>query len=171
MQGKGVKMNEEKGMSLIVKTVTRWLKGFIFLFGAYIVVYGHLSPGGGFPGGVVFAATFILITLAFGREYALRKMGKILASELDSLGALLFLLIALLGIHYGGTFFLNFIEKNYPSGNFNLFSAGTIPLCQISIGIKVGASLFMVFIILAVIRVVFEDGKGKLITTEKKDKK
>jgi len=164
-------MNEEKGMSLIVKTVTRWLKGFIFLFGAYIVIYGHLSPGGGFPGGVVFAATFILITLAFGREYALRKMGKILASELDSLGAILFLLIALLGIYYGGTFFLNFIEKRYPTGNFKLFSAGTIPLCQISIGIKVGASLFMVFIILAVIRVVFENGKGKLITTEKKDKK
>jgi multicomponent Na+:H+ antiporter subunit B len=171
MQGKGVKMNEEKGMSLIVKTVTRWLKGFIFLFGAYIVVYGHLSPGGGFPGGVVFAATFILITLAFGREYALRKIGKILASELDSLGALLFLLIALLGIYYGGTFFLNFIEKNHPTGNFNLFSAGIIPLCQISIGMKVGASLFMIFIILSVVRVVFEDGKGKLITTEKKDKK
>jgi len=164
-------MNEEKGMSLIVKTVTRWLKGFIFLFGAYIVVYGHLSPGGGFPGGVVFAATFILITLAFGREYALRKIGKILASELDSLGALLFLLIALLGIYYGGTFFLNFIEKNHPTGNFNLFSAGIIPLCQISIGMKVGASLFMIFIILSVVRVVFEDGKGKLITTEKKDKK
>jgi multisubunit Na+/H+ antiporter MnhB subunit len=168
MQGKGVKMNEEKGMSLIVKTVTRWLKGFIFLFGAYIVVYGHLSPGGGFPGGVVFAATFILITLAFGREYALRKIGKILASELDSLGALLFLLIALLGIYYGGTFFLNFIEKNHPTGNFNLFSAGIIPLCQISIGMKVGASLFMIFIILSVVRVVFVDGKGKLITTEKK---
>jgi multisubunit Na+/H+ antiporter MnhB subunit len=171
MQEKGVKMNEEKGMSLIVKTVTRWLKGFIFLFGAYIVVFGHLSPGGGFPGGVVFAATFILLTLAFGREYALKKIGKILASELDSLGAILFLLIATLGIYFGGIFFSNFIEKNYPTGNFNLFSAGIIPLCQISIGIKVGASLFMIFIILAVIRVVFEDGKGKLITTEKKDKK
>jgi multisubunit Na+/H+ antiporter MnhB subunit len=171
MQGKGVKMNEEKGMSLIVKTVTRWLKGFIFLFGIYIVIYGHLTPGGGFPGGVILAATFVLVTLAFGREYALRKMGKILASELDSLGALLFLLIALLGIYYGGTFFLNFIEKNHPTGNFNLFSAGIIPLCQISIGMKVGASLFMIFIILSVVRVVFVDGKGKLITTEKKDKK
>ena len=132
-------MNEEKGMSLIVKTITRWIKGFIFLFGAYIVVYGHLSPGGGFPGGVILAATFILITLAFGKEYALRKMGKVIASELDSLGALLFLLIALLGIYFGGIFFSNFIEKNYPTGNFNLFSAGTIPLCQISIGIKVSA--------------------------------
>lgn len=166
-----MKRNEETGMSLIVKTITRWLKGFIFIFGAYIVIYGHLTPGGGFPGGVVFAATFILITLAFGKEYALRKMGKTFASELDSLGAILFLLIALLGIYFTGTFFENFIEKANPTGNFNLFSAGIIPLCNISIGMKVGASLFMVFIILAVVRVVFEDGKGKLITTEKKDKK
>jgi len=171
MQERGVKMNDEKGMSLIVKTITRWIKGFIFLFGIYIVIFGHLTPGGGFPGGVILAATFVLITLAFGREYALRKMGKLLASELDSLGAVLFLLIALLGIYFGGTFFLNFIEKTHPTGNFNLFSAGIIPLCQISIGIKVGASLFMIFVILAVVRVVFEDGKGKLITTEKKGKK
>lgn len=166
-----MKNNEEKGMSLIVQTVTRWLKGFIFLFGAYIVVFGHLSPGGGFPGGVVFCVTFILLTLAFGREYALRKFGKILASELDSLGAILFLLLATLGIYFTGIFFSNFIEKFYPTGNFKLFSAGIIPLCNISIGMKVGASLFMIFIILSVVRVIFEDGKGKLITTEKKDKK
>lgn len=159
---------EEKGMSLIVKTVTRWLKGFIFMFGAYIVIFGHLSPGGGFPGGVVFAVTFILLTLAFGKEYALRKMGKILASELDSLGALLFLFIATLGIYFTGIFFSNFIERFHPTGNFKLFSAGNIPLYNISIGIKVGASLFMIFIILSVVRVVFEDGKGKLITTEKR---
>lgn len=166
-----MKNNEEFGMSLIVKTVTRWVKGFIFVFGAYIVIYGHLTPGGGFPGGVIFAATFILITLAFGREYALRKIGKTLASELDSLGAILFLLIALLGIYFTGTFFENFIEKSHPTGNFKLISSGIIPLCNISIGMKVGACLFMIFIILSVIRVIFEDGKGKLITTEKKDKK
>jgi len=172
MQEKGVRMNnEEKGMSLIVKTVTRWLKGFIFLFGAYVVVFGHLSPGGGFPGGVVFAATFILITLAFGREYALKKIGKTLASELDSLGALLFLTLAILGIYFTGVFFSNFIQKFHTGENFKLFSGGIIPLCNISISLKVGASLFMVFIILSVVRVVFEDGKGKLITSEKKDKK
>ncbi len=163
--------NDEIGMSLIVKTITRWVKGFIFVFGAYIVIFGHLTPGGGFPGGVVFAATFILITLAFGKEYVLKKIGKTLASELDSLGALMFLMIASLGIYFTGTFFENFIEKIHPTGNFNLFSAGIIPLCNISIGIKVGGCLFMVFIILAVIRVIFEDGKGKLITTEKKGEK
>ncbi len=54
----------KEGMSLIVKTVNRWLKGFILLFGIYLVLYGHLTPGGGFPGGVVIACAFMLITLA-----------------------------------------------------------------------------------------------------------
>jgi len=165
------RVEEDKGMSLIVKTVTRWLKGFIFLYGVYIIIYGHLTPGGGFPGGVILAGVFILITLAFGKEYALGKMGKLLASELESLGALLFLLFATSGMYFGGKFFLNFLEKRYPTGNFELFSAGIIPLCNISIGLKVGSCLFMVFIILAVVRVVFVDGEGKLITTEKRKTK
>ena len=41
-----------KGMTVIVKTVTRWVKVFIFLYGIYIIITGHLSPGGGFAGGV-----------------------------------------------------------------------------------------------------------------------
>ena len=38
---------QEPGMSLIVRTAARWLKPFILLFGGYIVLYGHLTPGGG----------------------------------------------------------------------------------------------------------------------------
>ncbi len=160
--------NKTVGMSLVVQTVTRWLKGFIFLYGVYIVLYGHLSPGGGFPGGVIIASTFVLLTLSFGKERSLGKLGKLLASELDSLGALLFLLVAATGIVWGGTFFSNFIERIAPSRHFHLFSAGVIPLCNIAIGMKVGASLFMIFIILAVIRVKEINGRRKLITTEKR---
>ncbi|RKY31640.1 MAG: hypothetical protein DRP67_02205 [Candidatus Omnitrophota bacterium] len=164
-------MKEDRGMSLIVKTVTNWLKAFIVLYGIYIVIYGHLTPGGGFPGGVIISAAFILIVLAFGKEYLLERKGKVVASELDSLGALLFLIIGLLGLSFGGRFFLNFIEKSHPSGNFKLFSAGIIPLCNLSIGLKVSSCLVLVFIVLSVLRVVFREGKGYLITTEKEGEK
>jgi len=43
----------EKGMSLIVKTITRLTVGLILLYGIYIVLHGHVSPGGGFAGGVI----------------------------------------------------------------------------------------------------------------------
>lgn len=40
-----------KGMTLIVKVIAELVKDFIILFGIYIVLNGHLSPGGGFAGG------------------------------------------------------------------------------------------------------------------------
>ena len=58
------------GMTLIVKTITRLLFGFIILYGVSIVLYGHLTPGGGFAGGVILACGFILLVLSFGRDAA-----------------------------------------------------------------------------------------------------
>jgi multisubunit Na+/H+ antiporter MnhB subunit len=141
-----VSQHTEEGMTLIVKTIGRLVINFIILFGIYIVLFGHITPGGGFPGGVIVAAAFILIMLAYGRETALRKFGDITASLLDNFGALGFLIIAVLGF-VGGYFFLNFISRGTP---FDLFSAGTIPLSNIAIGLKVSASLYAVFVALAI---------------------
>jgi multicomponent Na+:H+ antiporter subunit B len=141
-----VRQQNEEGMTLIVKTIGRLVINFIILFGIYIVLYGHITPGGGFPGGVIVATAFILIMLAYGRETALRKFGDTAASLLDNFGALSFLIIAVLGL-VGGYFFLNFISRGTP---FQLVSAGTIPLSNIAIGLKVSASLYAVFVALAI---------------------
>jgi multicomponent Na+:H+ antiporter subunit B len=134
--------NKEKGMTIIVKTITKLTVGLILLYGIYIVLHGHISPGGGFAGGVIIALSFIHLMLAFGREAALKKLSEAKASILESLGAIMFLSIALLGF-LGGYFFLNFfINKGKP---FELFSAGIIPLCNIAICLKVGAGLFAIF--------------------------
>ena len=63
-----------KGMSVIVKTVTRLTLAFILIYGIYIGTTGHVSPGGGFTGGVILALAFVHIMLAFGKEAALRKL-------------------------------------------------------------------------------------------------
>ncbi|MFH1678789.1 MAG: MnhB domain-containing protein [Candidatus Omnitrophota bacterium] len=140
-------MEEPKqGMTLIVKTITRLTVGLILLYGIYIVLHGHLSPGGGFPGGVIIALSFIHLMLAFGKDFALKRLNQLRASFLESLGAIIFLGIALLGF-LGGYFFLNFIKKGEP---FNLFSAGAIPLYNIAISLKVGAGLFLIFVALVV---------------------
>ena len=143
----------EQGMSLIVKTITRLTVGLILLYGIYIVLHGHVSPGGGFAGGVIIALSFIHLMLAYGREEAFKKLSKAAASLFENLGALLFLTIALLGFT-GGYFFLNFISKGEP---FKLFSAGIIPLCNIAISLKVGAGLFAIFVALVLLK--FEPGK------------
>ena len=139
--------NPKTGMTLIVKTITRLTVGLILLFGIYIILHGHLSPGGGFAGGVIVALSFVHLMLAFGKDVAAARISKNMASNLESIGALMFLSIALLGF-LGGSFFLNILPKGTP---FNLFSAGIIPLCNIAIGIKVGVGLFAIFLALVIV--------------------
>jgi len=145
--------SKEPGMTLIVKTITRLTVGLILLYGIYIVLHGHISPGGGFAGGVIIALSFIHLMLAFGRGVALDKLSRKRASFFESIGALMFISIALLGF-LGGYFFFNFINKGEP---FNLFSAGIIPLCNIAISFKVGAGLFAIFIALVFLKINSKD--------------
>jgi multisubunit Na+/H+ antiporter MnhB subunit len=60
------------GMTLIVKAITRFVGVMVMLFGVYIVLHGHLTPGGGFAGGVILASGMILLTLAFGKGVSLK---------------------------------------------------------------------------------------------------
>ncbi len=65
--------DNRQGMSLIVKNTARLIKGLIFLFGIYLTISAHFTPASGFSGGIVFACVFMLMTLAFGRDYVLKN--------------------------------------------------------------------------------------------------
>ncbi len=132
-----------QGMTIIVKTISSWVKVLIVLFGIYIILFGHLTPGGGFAGGVILASSYVLLMLAFGGEFVKKDLPLSLVSKLDCLGAFMFILIAILGLVFGGTFFVNFMVEKYGQP-LHLLSAGTIPFSNIAIGLKVGASLFLV---------------------------
>ena len=156
------------GMSLVVKTVTAWLKAFILLFGIYIVVYGHLTPGGGFAGGVIIGCAFILLMLAEGRTIAARTVKPSVVAELDSVGALVFLAVGLLGLCAAGVFFKNVITTSAES-HFNLLSAGTIPISNLGIGLKVGMSLFLVFVMISALHVSEKGGTRKMLRRGKEE--
>lgn len=149
-------MKESKGMTLIVKTVIRFLAPLVILFGIYMILHGHLTPGGGFPGGVVIASAFVLLTLSHGREMAEKKLKESLASVLESMGALIFLVLAVLGIFIGRWFFINFLPKGEP---LKLISAGFIPLANIGIGLKVAGGVFAAFLALVIFRIASEEKK------------
>jgi multisubunit Na+/H+ antiporter MnhB subunit len=141
------------GMTIIVKTISGWVKVLIFLFGINIILFGHLTPGGGFAGGVILASSYVLLMLAFGRRFVEENLPLPLASRLDCLGAFLFATVAILGLVFGGTFFVNFLyQKILPGQPLHLVSAGTIPLSNLAIGLKVGASLFLVIFALSTFR-------------------
>jgi len=142
--------NNNEGMTVIVKTIVKLVVPPIILFGIYIFLHGHLTPGGGFPGGVIVASSFILLTLAFGRKVAFQKLKMSTTSILESAGDLIFLSLAVVGMIVGGWFFVNFIPKGYP---LRIISAGFIPLANIAIGMKVGVGVFAVVLVLAMFRI------------------
>lgn len=141
------------GMTLIVKRISQLMTPAIFLLGSYVIVHGHLTPGGGFAGGVLVAGCFVLLFLAYGSDAAKSEILKWRASFYESFGIFLFWFLALLGLIQGLHFFTNFITKANPGQPYQLFSAGIIPLCNIAIGIEVAAALFAIFITLAVLKV------------------
>jgi multisubunit Na+/H+ antiporter MnhB subunit len=141
------------GMTLIVKTVTRLTVAVILLYGIYIVLHGHLTPGGGFAGGVIIALAFVNLLLAFGKEVALKKASLAVMEVFESFGGLSFLTIAVLGL-LGGYFFLSIYGKGEP---FALLSAHLVLLSNIAIGCKVGAGLFAV----AIGMIILTKGAGK----------
>jgi len=162
-----------KGMTIIVKTISGWVKVLIFLFGIDVILFGHLTPGGGFAGGVILASSYVLLMLAFGRDFVEKNLPIPLASKLDCLGAFLFAAVAILGLVFGGAFFVNFLYQKYlPGQALHLVSAGTIPLSNIAIGLKVGASLFLAIFALSAFRKDFQrpdaggDGKSPVAGQE-----
>lgn len=134
------------GMTLIIKTVSRLMVGLIFLYGIYIILHGHLSPGGGFGGGVVLALGLLAILLAYGREETQKWLRLRLLKDLERASPLLFLGVGLLGLATGSAFLANVLSKGRL---FTLLSSGLILPLNVIIGLKVGLSLFLVVLAMA----------------------
>ncbi|SET06738.1 multicomponent Na+:H+ antiporter subunit B [Natronincola peptidivorans] len=130
---------------LIVKTITRIIIPFIQVYGIYIVLHGHISPGGGFSGGAILGASLILYTLAFGYKDAAKKMPHHVGAILESGAILWFLALGLIGIFAGGNFLTN-RDAGFYMGNLSmLFNAGLIPLVTLGIGAKVASTMITLF--------------------------
>jgi len=140
------------GLSPVVRMVARFLAPFILLYGIYLVTYGHTTPGGGFPGGVMIAGGFMMLVLALGKPEAEKVLPRSVAHVLKSLGARAFLIVALLGMRFGDVFFGNFIQKSHPGGHHELVDGGIIPLAEVAIAVMVATSFAVVFVLLATCR-------------------
>jgi len=131
------------GLSFIVKRTFGMLTPFIFLFSIYIITHGHLSPGGGFQGGVILGAISIIFSIVYGSEFDYKRYSPTTKTLLETSGALLFIGLGLLGILIGGNFLMNLEILNAEVGS--LLSAGSIPFINIGIGFKIGAGLAIIF--------------------------
>ncbi len=134
-----------EGLSTLAKRSVAALVPFIFLVGFYIVVHGHISPGGGFQGGVVWGSLLILLGIVYGARHAEGVVSDQFRKVAECLGAVAFLAVACLGLFVGAWFFTN-LEAGYPQGTpGRIVSAGAIPLLSMAVGIKIGAGLAAIF--------------------------
>jgi multicomponent Na+:H+ antiporter subunit B len=139
-----------KGMTIIVKKTTQLIAGMIFLYGIYVVTHGHLTPGGGFAGGVIMAGSLILITLAHGGEFMKLVKEERGTTLVESLATIMVITIATSGLLFGTKiFFNNFLPKGIVG---HLISAGVLPLYNIFVGIEVTASIFIIFLSLIIFK-------------------
>jgi len=139
-----------KGMTLIVKKTTQLMAGLIFLYGIYVIIHGHLTPGGGFAGGVLIAGSFILLILANGSDFMKLTREEMGSTIYENLAVLVAIFLAVSGMLFGAkVFFLNWLPKGTLG---ELVSAGMLPLYNIFIGIEVAASILSIFLALVIFK-------------------
>ena len=101
----------------------------------YIILHGHLSPGGGFQGGVLIAAVIALLAMAYGYEVASRTLSFELVHEGEGLASVVYVALALMGCAVGAQFCQNILYTQGAVGD--LYSSGTIFWMNVTVGVKV----------------------------------
>ena len=132
------RMYEPKN-DLILQRIASFLVPLILLFGVYIIMNGHISPGGGFSGGAVMGAGLILYLNAFGFKKT-ERFFTFKTFKAVSLCALSFYAVSKAYSFFTGANHLSsFITPGTPG---RLFSAGLIPYLNIAVGLVVCCTMY-----------------------------
>ena len=107
--------------------------GIVYMF--YIILHGHLSPGGGFQGGVLMAGIVILLYLGHGFEATVDALSYHALHKSEGLASVVYVALGLLGIAVGAQFAENVIYTHGAAGQ--LYSSGTIFWMNVTVGVKV----------------------------------
>lgn len=123
----------------------------VLVYLCYVILHGHLSPGGGFQGGVLVAAVFALLALAYGYEVTASTISFGLVHHGEGLASVVYVALALLGVAVGAQFCQNVLYTHGAIGD--LYSSGTIFWMNVTVGVKVFTGISSVsLLMLSVLR-------------------
>lgn len=117
----------------LLEVVASKLGPIVLLFGFYVMLYGHISPGGGFQGGIIVASAIVF--LALGTETKSRLTNTTVLSRIETIAFLALILTSISGVFFESGFFSNPIKPG------TSLSVNFIILLNIIIGLKVGTSI------------------------------
>ena len=101
----------------------------------YIILHGHLSPGGGFQGGVLIVGAFLMIYFANGYKTTAKAISFNLLHEAEGVASVAYVALAMMGVAVGAQFCENILYTHGSIGD--LYSSGTIFWMNLTVGIKV----------------------------------
>ena len=129
--------------SVTVRTVAKVLVPFIQVFGLYVVFHGAKSPGGGFQGGAILAASMVLVRLTAGPGISARMLPGTLALRLGALGVLIYGLVGAIPMLLG-TQFLNYGALPLPVDGAELHAIG-IEAVEVGVALAVCCVMLSIF--------------------------
>ncbi len=130
---------------LIIRTTTRLLLPAIQLFALYVIAHGHHSPGGGFQGGVIFAASLILVALCFSLKNAMLKASERLLLAMANVGIYIYAGVGLLCLFSLGNFLdYSFLDWLYP-GDAVRARYHSMLVVEIGVAFTVCSILFLIY--------------------------
>ena len=128
---------------------------FATVFGIYIILFGTVSPGGGFQGGVIVASAAILLYLGYGYNITRRVISSETLRVGEAVGASLYVFLGLAGLVAGANFCRNIFFNDGQVGD--LISAGTITFMGYAVGFKVLTGIG--FLLLLILGLLAPEGK------------
>ena len=108
---------------------------FALVFMFYLILHGHLSPGGGFQGGVLMVASVLLVYYGHGYEVTTRAYSYELLHGTEGFASTVYVALAMMGVCVGAQFCQNILYTHGQIGD--LYSAGTIFWMNVTVGVKV----------------------------------
>ena len=135
--------------NVIIQTVCRLLIPPIQLFALYVIAHGHYSPGGGFQGGCILGASFILMVIAYDIKEAKRMMSEKVNTILSSLGVIIYSGIGVVCLILGANYLdYGILNKIMPVTIAEARALGIFGV-EVGVGITVMAVMVSIFLNLA----------------------
>jgi multicomponent Na+:H+ antiporter subunit B len=128
----------------VVEGVSRLLVPFTQIFALYVITHGHYGPGGGFQGGVILAASMMLLRLVLGEEYEHRRFSPTLATCVAAVGMLIYGVAGLLPLVSGGNF-LDYAYLPIPGLSSAELRYHGILIVETGVGLVVWGTLVILF--------------------------
>lgn len=123
----------------IVRKMAAFVIPVILVFGVYVLLNGHLSPGGGFSGGAILAAAFILYALVWGDERASQLMTPRLIRTVVVCSLGFYCLAKSYSFYTGANHLHSVISPGTPG---RIFSAGLILPLNVAVGLVVCCTMY-----------------------------